>query len=83
MSDMKWKARCGTPASIYAQPQSLLSFFTGNCSRKQDGGIMCLCAAALSLEGTGDERETGVKCMKSPSVCDARKRAQHVWEEFI
>jgi hypothetical protein len=28
---------------------------------------------ALSLDGTGDKREMEVKCLKSPSVCDARK----------
>lgn len=73
MSDMRWKARCGTPASIYARHHSLLSFFTRHWIRNQDSNIMYLCADALSLDETGGERETAVKCMKNPSVCDAGK----------
>jgi len=43
---------------------------------------MYLCADSLSLDGTGGERETGDKCMKNPSVCDAGKESS-ARTEFI
>lgn len=67
MSDKRWKARCGIPASIYTQHHSLLarllSFFPRNWTRNQGRRIIYVCSDDLSLDGTGEERNEKPKCL--------------------